>query len=115
MDYSKYSKTVQDKLSQYGNTMYIIRKGEEVYNPDTNEYEGEEIRIKGLGLLSNYSIDHINGTSILNGDVNIMAYFTEKVFAGDVIEYGDKKYTVITVRELNPNGMNAIYYLIQGR
>lgn len=116
MNYQTYANIAVEKISQYGGEVVIVRKEGEIYNPETNEYESEEVRIKGKGILSYYGSSFINGSTVQNGDVKIMCYFENgSPKAGDVITVGAKTYNVISIQECNPDGNCSIYYTIQGR
>lgn len=115
MDYTKYNTKVFNKLNEYGASVYILRKGNEEYNEETNEYEGTDYRINGKGILRNFNFRNINGTTILNGDVQLMCVFDEKPLINDVVYIGEKNYTIVAINEVNPDGSNAIFYNIQGR
>ena len=116
MNYEIYGKVAVEKISQYGGDLRIIRKTDEKYNPDTNEYESEGEIINGKGLLSYYDETFMNGSTVQNGDVRFMCiFFNGSPKTSDVIEFGNKKYNVINVNEFNPNGNYVIYYKVQAR
>lgn len=115
MNYSKYAKITKQKLTQYGGDCVITRKSAETYNPETNEYESTVIKINGKGIISNYSVENIDGTNVLAGDVNIMAVFDDAPKINDELKIGDKEYHIVNFTELNPNGLSSIYYNIQAR
>lgn len=115
MNYSKYAKIAKQKLTQYGGDCVITRKIEETYNPQTNEYENTVIKINGKGVISNYSVENIDGTNVLAGDVSIMAVFDDTPKINDELKIGDKEYHIVNFTELNPNGSSSIYYKIQAR
>ena len=81
----------------------------------TNKYESYDTEITGKALISSYDNNFINGTTVLENDVKIMCYLSDKPMVNDDIYIGSKKYNVVSIRELNPNGELPIYYTIQGR
>lgn len=115
MDYRKYSNKAIVKLEKYGGECTITRMGEEVYNTETNTYEGEETVIKGKGILSNYSDSQINGTLILTGDRKLMCYLESEPIIDDVLTIGGIDYLVKGINPLNPDGSTVIYYNLQLR
>ena len=115
MNYSKYQTKAYAKIKQYGSVIKVIRSGGNVYNPQTNEYENTVIKINGKGVISNYSVENIDGTNVLAGDVSIMAVFDDTPKINDELKIGDKEYHIVNFTELNPNGSSSIYYKIQAR
>lgn len=116
MDYSKYSDKATAKISKYGGDFFIVRKGDEVYNEDTNEYEGTEVKYSGKGLMSNYTSNQVNGTLILQGDVKLMCYVTgTKPVMDDVLKMAGETYLVKDIKPFTPDGTTVIYYYLQLR
>lgn len=115
MNYEKYASKAKSKISKYGGDCVIVRKSEETYNPETNEYEAEEERIEGKCLVSSYDASNIDGTNIKSGDIKVMAVLGSAPKTGESIEISGKTYTVISWSELNPDGAKNIYYTIQAR
>lgn len=116
MSYLDYKKKADEKIRQYGSPCKLIRKLEGEYNPETNEYESGEIIINGYAVQSNYNQEVVDGTNIKAEDILLTCSFNEKPYPSDEIEYAGKKYVIVPpIKELNPNGMVAIYYKIQAR
>lgn len=115
MNYEEIKQKARLKLSAYGSTVTITRKGERVYNKDTHSYSSVDKFIIGCGVLQNIDISKTNGTSILVGDCSLMCSFDESPVIGDSLVIGDKKYTVVNVNSLSPNGITNIYYDLQLR
>ena len=90
---------------------------EQVYDEEKDEYISvdTETTFNGVAVVSAYNSRLIDGTNILNGDVNIMASFPVKPNMNDTIEIGSERYTVINSNRISPNGIDVLYYDIQGR
>lgn len=115
MNYEALKEKVKEKLSSYGSVATITRKGDRVYNKETHTYESTETNIIGCGYLSTIDISKANGTTLLFGDAVLMCSFNETPVIGDVLTFGMKKYNVLSVNPLNPNGEVDIYYNLQLR
>lgn len=115
MNYSKYADKVYKKLSQYGGDCLITRQGSGNYNPETDEYDDEQIEIKGKCLVSFYDAKNIDGTNIKSGDIKVMASLSAAPKTGDAIKIESEIFTVINWSALKPNGNLAVYYTIQAR
>ena len=114
-DYNKYRNKAREKITQYGNPITLIHEGEKVYNPSSNEYEGSEERIQGVALQLTYSTRFVDGNNIKMGDIKFMAVLDIKPITDDKLEYNGKTYTIVSIKEVNPNGEEPIYYDIQAR
>lgn len=65
--------------------------------------------------MQNYNLKNIDGTTIKNGDINLLSVFDDKPVLNDVIVFGGNKYTVMNVNPVCPDGETVIYYDIQAR
>lgn len=110
MNYDVIKQKARAKLSAYGSTATITRKGERVYNTETHSYSSTDVFIVGCGILQSIDISKVNGTTILAGDCSLMCSFDESPIIGDSLVIGNKKYTVVNVSPLSPNGLTNIYY-----
>lgn len=116
MNYAKYQNIAKKKIQQYGGKCFIIRKGaDEIYNPETCQYESTEKIIEGSAVMSTFDISQINGTSILSGDIKLMCTLPEKPLITDKIIFGSETYIIIDIHPMNPDGSCAIMYDIHAR
>lgn len=116
MNYSKYHEIAKNKISQYGSEIVIIRKLDEVYNENTNEYEFTEERINGKAILSNFEFESENNSTVLRNDILLMCYFENgNPKISDEVIFANKTYNIVNIKELNPNGECSIYYKLQCR
>ena len=115
MNYQKYALTAYKKLKQYGSPITIKRSGKREYNPDTNTYTDGGTELGGFAIMRNYNQHNIDGTNIRIGDVQFMAYLSGQPKSNDSITFGNKKYTVVNVDVMNPDGNTDIFYTIQAR
>lgn len=115
MNYLSVAKKARNAIAKNGSPCKIVRSTEDVYNPDTNEYEKKEQVISGVALQEAYAAEMIDGTIIKSGDVKLMCSLDGEPKEGDVIEFSGKRYSVISVSSLNPDGKTVIAYTVQGR
>lgn len=116
MNYSKYNKIAKEKIAKYGSPLTVSRVTSEVYDESTDTYNSVvTTEITGYGIVNNFNEKDIDGTNILAGDVMIMCWLPQEPLVEDKIEIGSKTYTCISVSELNVNGVDNIYYKLQGR
>ena len=116
MNYQKYAEKALEKITQYGAPCKILRRtGDGAYNPETNEYESEIIEITGNAIDGVYSLANIDGTNIRASDIRLMASFVEEPKVDDKLYWGAKEYTIVSIRNIKPDGKTVIYYDVQCR
>ena len=115
MNYQKYADKAYEKIKKYGSAIMITQSGAKVYDPTTNTYVDSGTSVLGVAIQRTYSQKDIDGTNIKMGDVEFMASLNGKPQANDEIEFEGKKYTVVFVRPLAPDGATDIFYTIQAR
>ena len=115
MSYDKYAKKAYTKVKQYGAPIKVKRAGKKVYDPATNSYVDNGAEFTGFALQSNFEQKDVDGTNIKFGDVKFMAVLDDTPKSNDVITFGNKTYTVISVSPLNMDGITDIYVTIQAR
>ena len=115
MNYQKYADNAYTKIKQYGSPIIIKRAGKAVYDPSTNTYTDSGAQLDGFAIMRNYNQHNIDGTNIRIGDVQFMAYLSGQPKSNDSITFGNKKYTVVNVDVMNPDGNTDIFYTIQAR
>lgn len=115
MNYNKIAKSAKKTIIKNGSPCYIKRVNEPVYNHDTHEYEGVDVVINGYAVQDSFAVENIDGTNIKTGDVRLMCVFDGVPLVDDSLFIGDNKYTVISIRKVQPDGVTVIYYDIQGR
>lgn len=115
MNYGKYAEKAYEKIRKYGSAITVRRGGKKVYDPETNAYEefGEEFG--GVALQRSFSQKNIDGINVKFGDVLFMACVDGKPQSDDTVIFGDRKFTVVNVEFVNPDGMTDIFVRIQAR
>lgn len=114
MNYQAIKNKAYLMLKKYGSECSLHIQTEKTYNAETNCYEGEEEIVNGVAIINSYDSRHIN-EEIKAGDVKILCVIEKKPKVDDVIFIGDTFYTVINVSEVKPNGIEVVYYEVQGR
>lgn len=115
MNYGIVAKKARAAIRKNGAPCKIVRQGETVYNPETDEYGAAEQVISGYAVQEAYDASMIDGTVIRAGDVKLLCSFDVEPKEGDKIEFAGKVYAVISIEPLKPDGKTAITYTIQGR
>ena len=116
MNYQKYADKAYEKIKKYGSPIVIKQKGDEKeYNPDTDEYEGVEVEIKGVAIQRSFDQKNVDGSNVKFGDILFMACLDGTPKSNDTVVYGGKEYTVLDVKVMNPNGEKQIFFNIQAR
>ena len=115
MNYQAVAKKAKTAITKNGSPCKIVRSTEDVYNPDTNEYEKKEQVISGVAIQESYAAKMIDGTVIRSGDIKFMCALDGEPKEGDVLEFVGKRYSAVSVLSLNPDGKTAIIYTVQGR
>jgi hypothetical protein len=123
LNYSKLA-LIAKKLIGTNGTKVVLRipMGQPVYNPQTNEYESQEVLYNGVGIVANYRDQLIDGTVIQSGDLKIKAVIDGEPIAGtsklDIYSREGVKVDtlqIINVSPVNPNAGQVIMYNLQCR
>lgn len=116
MNYTSVALKARNAIAKNGAVCTIKRRGEEKYNPETDEYEGEETEIAGYAVEDYFSEHAINGTSIQYGDVKLMATFDGIPKQGDVLQFSGKELVVVDIpKAISPDGTVICYYELHCR
>ena len=115
MNYAPYADKAFAKIKQYGSAIMITHSGKKEYDPATDSYIDNGTTVLGVAIQRNYQLRDIDGTNIKVGDVQFMASLHGKPFVNDEIIFESKKYTVVNVTALAPDGKTDIFYTIQAR
>ena len=115
MNYQKYADKAFDKIKKYGSAIMVTHSGKKEYDKETNTYVDNGTTVLGVAVLRNYLQKDIDGTNIKVGDVQFIASLHGRPFANDEIVFESKKYTVVNVTVLAPDGKTDIFYTIQAR
>lgn len=115
MDYNKYNQKTKEILQKFGATCSIVRKVDEVYNVETNEYTSVNEVIDGKAILSTYDINLVNNTTIESGDISLLCWLPSKPKVSDEIEFSGKKYVIKFVNPCNVDGKTDIFFEVQAR
>jgi hypothetical protein len=123
LNYSSLAQIAKNMIGDNGTKVVLrIPQGSPVYNPNTNEYESQEILYNGIAVICNYNISRIDGTVIQSGDLLVKAVLdgepkagTSKLSvynkAGAIVE----TLNIINVKPVNLNASTVIMYNLQCR
>lgn len=118
MNYEIYRNLARQKLREYGTTC-ILQTDTRKYSKEEHDYVITSVKIKGVGLVKNYSLKDIDGEIIRQGDVSILfqkdVNIAERPEVDSYVIFGDEKYKVVNVRKIAPNGVDVVLYELQGR
>ena len=115
MNYQKYADKAYAKLRQYGSLITCKRSGKKVYDKTTNTYIDTGKEFTGVAIQRSFDQKNIDGTNIKFGDVLFMASMEERPLSNDTVTFKSKKYTVLDVQPMNPNGEVDIFVNIHAR
>lgn len=115
MNYQKYAVKAEKKITQYGSPCLIRRKADPVYDETTDSWSSTETVINGKAVEGNFEFSDVNGTSIHIGDVNLIAVFESAPVVGDVLDFADRKYNIVIINPVRPDGKTVILYDILAR
>lgn len=113
VDYAGLATTASALLAEFGQLVTITRRTVSSFNPVTGvETLGTATQFTGYGAGFNYKKAEIDGTVIMQGDLNLTLESTATVPAvGDVVTYQTIAYRVMDVETLSPGGTTLIYKL----
>jgi hypothetical protein len=112
MNYLSLTAQVLKLISSYGLAMTIRQAGAGAFDPTTGAAQGGSLDTPCLGLLSDYSLAMVDGTSVLSGDRRVYVAasglpVTPK--AGDQLLVGSEVFNLVKVDSLGPGGVNLLY------
>lgn len=126
-DYAQTAFSASQSIQEAGAPIVLTRPGEGDYDTATSEVDAGENKYPGFGLRTEYDNRHIDGTSILAGDVKILLAVHQRIDdrlnlgaqlpepkAGDLIELGGEVWRVIRPKILKP-ALTAVLYEVQAR
>ena len=126
-DYSSiYSKAVA-AITKYGGSFSIKRlNGTKEYDPVEQSYvyydsdgnvisEAVEDTIQGVGVLTQYTTDEVDGEAIKRSDKKLLAVEIPSPKSEDIFVIGGVKYQYISHDEIQPNMEDTLLYKIQVR
>lgn len=121
MDYAAFGEEIQDLLEEMGERFTLLEPQKGAVTPTgkkTVTYKSHE----GICVMGKYDSEFYSAlNSVIHaGDVKFVCRFDEVDFEpvndkDETISYGSKKYKVINVENVLPDGQNVIIYIIQGR
>lgn len=116
MNYTKLSEMARKKCKQFGAICSLV-KVSSAYNSETHEAVDVETVHGGYGIVSTYDEMAVNGSTILLGDMRVTftPHTTANPVTGDLIELNSKRYSIVNVNPLSPNGSTVIMYELQVR
>ena len=115
MNYSDKAAKARLKIMEYGSPCLIKRKVGAEYNPETDEYDGEEVIIRGFALQESIGFRNIDGSVVQVGDIVLTATLDGTPEVGDRISFAGTEYVIVNFERLSPDGKTAIYYSLQCR
>jgi hypothetical protein len=124
VDYPALAATAKRLIGGNGTKCVLVNTSSQVYNPNTNQYEGgTPERFNGFCVISNYADKLVDGTVIKAGDRQIVAVLEGTPVPGtSTLEVYDKTgkvlkdvYKVINPNTVNPDAETVIVYRLQCR
>ena len=115
MSYQKYYDKAFKKVKEKGSPIVIKGTGGASYNPETDEYEGDEIEIAGYACQFNFDQKDIDGANIKSTDVKFMAVLNGKPQTDYTVIFEGNSYKIVNPKTLNIDGKTDIYWILQAR
>jgi hypothetical protein len=124
VDYSAIAARAKTLIGKNGTKCVLVNTASQVYNPNTNQYEGgTPERFNGFCVISNFDDKLVDGTVIKAGDRQIVAVLEGAPVPGtSTLEVYDKTgktlkdvYKVINPNTVNPDAETVIVYKLHCR
>lgn len=119
MDYAPFQELAQGLLEDFGSRA-VLRKpdGKPRFDENQKKVVQKWIEAEGIAVKTKYSAEAVGeaGGLIKSGDVRLVCRFAEPpTEARDEIEFGGVLYNCIQVDTVEPNGADAVVFIVQGR
>ena len=123
----KFARVVTKEMQRYGFDMSVVRQVKGAYNPSTSSAPITELEIPCRGIMFDLTLQSNGdqtklGTLIQSGDKQILIqpsfsdgyYYDEEVMVlepnKDYVQVGNKKYKIVTFKQLNPSSNEAVIW-----
>lgn len=131
-DYATTAAEASEVIRDAGAPLLLMKQSDGDYNAATSEVDGGSKKFAGFGVLIEYEARHINGTSILTGDVRILIAVHQRIEGeldistqfpvpqpGDLVTLAPGTPIAETWRVVLPNtlkpGLVPVLYEVQAR
>lgn len=122
--YSQMQSLADRMLRKYGAVVTLTRTTQGAYSSATSTTGSPTTTVTlGTAVRENYSIKEVDGTRIKDGDVRLIvspktrggAAFPEPAPSTDVLSFGGRNYTVVSVDPWSYNGAENVGFAVQAR
>ncbi|ELV2835497.1 hypothetical protein [Enterobacter cloacae] len=113
IDYQRMQARTTRMLRQNGVAYNVIRKGSVTVIGGV-EHKTEPVRFTAVGVKTEYAPGEIDGTVIVNGDVQIVFTAEQEIKIGDVVDIDGTAYRVVKPNPAKP-GVLVLCYKAQLR
>lgn len=116
--YSDLNAIAGDVLSTFGQIVTLRRRRSSDYDVATGQADDDPgIIYSGSAVVSKYPQKMVDGKSVMTGDVRVTLAATATMVepvAGDFIDIGSRRYSVVQANPVDPGG-EAVIYKLQAR
>ncbi|WP_447840723.1 hypothetical protein [Enterobacter ludwigii] len=108
IDYQRMQDRTTRMLRQNGATYNVTRKGSVTVIGGV-EHKTEEVRFTAVGVKTEYAPGEIDGTVIVNGDVQIVFTADQEIKIGDVVDIDGTAHRVVKPNPVEPAALVLCY------
>ena len=108
IDYQRMQARTTRMLRQNGATYNVTRKGSVTVIGGV-EHKTEEVRFTAVGVKTEYAPGEIDGTVIVNGDVQIVFTAEQEMKIGDLIDVDGVSHRVVKPNPVKPGAVVLCY------
>lgn len=108
IDYQRMLTRTTRMLRQYGATYNVTRKGSVTVIGGV-EHKTEAVRFTAVGVKTEYAPGEIDGTVIINGDVQIVFTAEQEMKIGDLIDVDGVSHRVVKPNPVKPGAVVLCY------
>lgn len=101
IDYQRMQARTTRMLRQNGMTYNVTRKGSVTVIGGV-EHKTEAVRFTAVGVKTEYAPGEIDGTVIVNGDVQIVFTAEQEIKIGDVVDIDGTAYRIVKPNPAKP-------------
>ncbi|HDX4395568.1 TPA: hypothetical protein ROG62_003466 [Enterobacter bugandensis] len=107
-DYQRMQARTTRMLRQNGATYNVTRKGSVTVIGGV-EHKTEAVHFTAVGVKTEYAPGEIDGTVIVNGDVQIVFTAEQEIKTGDLIDMDGVRHRVVKPNPVKPGGVVLCY------
>lgn len=108
IDYQRMLARTTRMLRQYGATYNVTRKGSVTVIGGV-EHKTEAVRFTAVGVKTEYAPGEIDGTVIINGDVQIVFTAEQEMKIGDLSDVDGVSHRVVKPNPVKPGAVVLCY------